>query len=70
MKALGGSTPYGADAGKLFRVEIAAMKAMGYPKVRRSNKAVIVPYEQLNNTLQQVYKMGGKVASITPASMN
>ncbi|MFM7574592.1 MAG: phycobilisome linker polypeptide, partial [Snowella sp.] len=39
-------------------------------KVRRSNKAVIVPYEQLNNTLQQVYKMGGKVASITPASMN
>jgi len=51
-------------------VEIAAMKAMGYPKVRRSNKAIIVPYEQLNNTLQQVYKMGGKVASITPASLN
>jgi phycocyanin-associated rod linker protein len=69
-KALGGSTPYGADAGKLFRVEIAAMKAPGYPKVSRSNKAIIVPFEQLNNTLQQVYKLGGKVASITPASLN
>ncbi len=68
-KALGGSTPFGADAGKLFRVEIAAMKNPGYPKVRRSNKAVIVPFEQLNNTLQQVYRLGGKVASITPASL-
>ncbi|MEB3310883.1 MAG: phycobilisome linker polypeptide [Snowella sp.] len=68
-KALGGSTPFGADAGKLFRVEIAAMKNPSYPKVRRSNKAVIVPFEQLNNTLQQVYRLGGKVASITPASL-
>lgn len=68
-KALGGSTPFGADAGKLFRVEIAAMKNPGYPKVRRSNKAIIVPFEQLNNTLQQVYRLGGKVASITPASL-
>lgn len=67
-KALGGSVPFG-QAGKLFRVEIAGMKAAGYPKVRRSNKAIIVPFEQLNNTLEQVYRSGGKVASITPASL-
>jgi phycocyanin-associated rod linker protein len=36
----------------------------------KCNKAIIVPFEQLNNTLQQVYKLGGKVASITPASLN
>lgn len=67
-KALGGTVPFG-QVGKLFRVEIAGMKAAGYPKVRRSNKAIIVPFEQLNNTLEQVYRSGGKVASITPASL-
>jgi len=67
-KALGGNVPFG-QVGKLFRVEIAGMKAAGYPKVRRSNKAIIVPFEQLNNTLEQVYRSGGKVASITPASL-
>jgi phycocyanin-associated rod linker protein len=68
-KALGGSVPFG-QVGKLFRVEIAGMKSQGYPKVRRSNKAIIVPFEQLNNTLEQIYRSGGKVASITPASLN
>jgi phycocyanin-associated rod linker protein len=68
-KALGGTVPYG-NVRKLFRVEIAAISAPGYPKVRRSNKAIIVPLEQLNNTLQQIHRLGGKVASITPASLN
>ncbi len=68
-KALGGSVPFG-KAGKLFRVEITAIRTPGYPKVRRSNKAVIVPLEQLNSTLQQIHRLGGKVASITPASLN
>jgi len=70
-KALGGTVPFG-QASKLFRVEITAISAPGYryPKVRRSNKAVIVPFEQLNQTLQQINRLGGKVASITPASLN
>jgi phycocyanin-associated rod linker protein len=68
-KALGGTVPYG-NVRKLFRVEVAAISAPGYPKVRRSNKAIIVPLEQLNNTLQQIHRLGGKVASITPASLN
>ena len=68
-KALGGTVPFG-QVRKLFRVEIAGMKAQGYPKIRRSNKAIIVPFEQLNSTLEQVYRSGGKVASITPASLN
>jgi phycocyanin-associated rod linker protein len=67
-KALGGNVAYG-NVGKLYRVEITAISKPGYPSVRRSNKAVIVPYEQLNNTLEQVYRLGGKVASITPASL-
>jgi phycocyanin-associated rod linker protein len=51
-------------------VEIAAISKPGYPRVRRSSKAIIVPFEQLNNTLQQINRLGGKVASITPASLN
>jgi phycocyanin-associated rod linker protein len=67
-KALGGNVAYG-NVGKLYRIEISAISKPGYPSVRRSNRAVIVPYEQLNNTLTQINKSGGKVASITPASL-
>jgi len=67
-KALGGSVPYG-NASKLFRIEITALRNPGYPSVRRSNKAIIVAKEQLNNTLAQISRSGGKVASITPASL-
>lgn len=68
-KALGGNVAFG-DVGKLYRIEISAISKPGYPSVRRSSKALIVPYEQLNNTLQQINRIGGKVASITPASLD
>lgn len=67
-KALGGTVPFGTDR-KAYRVEIAGILNPRYPRVRRSNKAIIVPYEELNNTLQQINRLGGKVASITPASL-
>ena len=67
-KALGGTVPFGR-ARKIYRIEIAAISTPGYPKVRRSSKAILVPFEQLNNTLQQINRLGGKVASITPASL-
>jgi phycocyanin-associated rod linker protein len=54
-----GSTP------RLYRIEVTNISLPRYPKVRRSNKEFIVPYEQLSNTLQQINKLGGKVASIT-----
>jgi phycocyanin-associated rod linker protein len=52
---------------RLYRIEVAGISLPRYPKVRRSNKEFIVPYEQLSNTLQQINKLGGKVASITLA---
>lgn len=67
-KALGGSVPFGSQS-KIYRVEVAGMAGRGYPKVRRASKAFLVPYEQLNDTLQQINRQGGKVASITPASL-
>ncbi|HIK55564.1 MAG TPA: phycobilisome linker polypeptide [Synechococcales cyanobacterium M55_K2018_004] len=60
----GGSTAYGS--GRLYRVEVAAVAGPGYPKVRRANKAVIIPYEELSSHMQRVQRQGGKIASITP----
>jgi phycocyanin-associated rod linker protein len=55
------------DSNRLYRIEVAAICLPRYPRVRRSNKEFIVPYEQLNSTLQYINKIGGKVASITLA---
>jgi phycocyanin-associated rod linker protein len=52
---------------RLYRIEVAGLNLPRYPKVRRVNKEYIVPYEQLSNTLQQINKLGGKVASVTIA---
>jgi phycocyanin-associated rod linker protein len=62
--AFGGSKAFGS--GRLFRVEVAAITGQGYPKVRRVNKAVIIPYEELTPHMQRVQRQGGKIASITP----
>jgi phycocyanin-associated rod linker protein len=52
---------------RLYRIEVAGMSLPRYPKVRRTNREFIVPYEQLSATLQQINRQGGKVASITIA---
>ncbi len=67
-KALGGSLPFGSPS-KIYRIEVSGMTGPGYPRVRRGSKAFFVSYEQLNNTLEQINRQGGKVASITPASL-
>lgn len=64
VSAFGGSKAFGS--GRLFRVEVAKINRPGYPKVRRVNKAVIIPYEQLTPHMQRVQRQGGKIASITP----
>jgi phycocyanin-associated rod linker protein len=68
-KALGGTTPYGGTPGRVYRVEVSGMSNPGYPSVRRSNAAYLVPFEKLSSKLQQINRMGGKVCSITPASL-
>jgi phycocyanin-associated rod linker protein len=63
-KALGGS--YGRS-GRTYRIEVAGIRQPGYPGVRRSSTAFIVPYEQLLPKLQQVKRAGGTVVSVNPA---
>lgn len=52
---------------RIYRIEISAMNLPRYPKVRRVNKAILVPYDQLTPTLKKINKMGGKIASVTLA---
>ena len=54
-----------AERGTLYRIEVAGMRDPGYPSIRRSSRALVVPYEALSKTLQQINKTGGRVASIT-----
>lgn len=58
---------YPNSPGRLYRIEVACMNLPRYPRVRRINNAYIVPFSQLNSTLQRLQKMGGKVASVTLA---
>lgn len=64
-RVFGSAVPGSSE--RLYRIEVAGISLPRYPKVRRSNKEFIVPYEQLSDTLQQIHKMGGKVASVTLA---
>ena len=52
---------------RLYRIEVSNLNLPRYPRARRINKEYVVSYEQLSNTLQQINKLGGKVASVTLA---
>jgi phycocyanin-associated rod linker protein len=67
-RALGGTTPFGGQDSKVYRVEVVGMAGPGYPRVRRTNTAFLVPYEQLSAKLQQINRMGGRISSVTSAS--
>lgn len=61
---LGGS--YG-ESGRIYRLEVAAIRQPGYPSVRRSSTAYLIPYEQLLPKMQQIHRTGGRIVSVTPA---
>lgn len=64
-KALGGGTP--EDSGRMYRLEVTGILQPGYPKVRRSSTAFLVPYERLSQKYQEIVKKGGRIVSVTPA---
>lgn len=64
FSAFGGSKAFGS--GRLFRVEVAGSNKPRYPKVRRVNSAVILPFEELNHYIRRVQRQGGQIASISP----
>ncbi|MGK7881143.1 MAG: phycobilisome rod-core linker polypeptide [Crocosphaera sp.] len=70
QKVFGGTLGFGKGDNRSYRVEISGIGAGGaknYPSVRRSSRALIVPYKELSATLKRISRSGGKIASITPA---
>lgn len=64
QKALGNAVGTGD---RVYRIEATSLRGPGYPKLRRSSTAYIVPYERLSEKMQQIQRQGGKIVSITPA---
>jgi phycocyanin-associated rod linker protein len=63
-KALGNAVGTGD---RVYRIEVTAIRGPGYPSIRRSSTAIIVPYERLSDKIQQIHRQGGKIVSITSA---
>lgn len=64
-KCLGGSVT--GESERVYRIEVAGIRAAGYPAVRRSSTAYLVPYNQLSYKMQQIQRQGGKIVSVSPA---
>ncbi len=64
VSTFGGSKAFSSS--RFYRVEVAGASGPRYPKVRRVNKAVVIPYEELTPYLQRVRRQGGQIASIVP----
>lgn len=63
-KALGGSW---GESGRIYRLEVAGIRQPGYPRVRRSSTAFLVPVENMLPKMQEIQRMGGKIVSVSPA---
>jgi phycocyanin-associated rod linker protein len=63
-KSLGNAV---GEGDRVYRIEVTGIRSPGYPSVRRSSTAFIVPYERLSDKIQQIHKQGGKIVSITSA---
>lgn len=59
----------GNDPDRIYRVEVTGLlgRSLRGSDVRRSNKAILVPYNQLSDRMQQILRRGGKIVSIRPA---
>ncbi|MGJ5673932.1 MAG: phycobilisome rod-core linker polypeptide [Nostochopsis sp.] len=55
------------EGDRSYRIEVTGLRNPGYPSVRRSSYAVVVPYERLLDRMEQIKRQGGKIVSITPA---
>ncbi|MDY6936436.1 MAG: phycobilisome linker polypeptide [Cyanobacteriota bacterium] len=76
-RSMGGSADRSGSNSRIYRIEVTKMLGRGYPNnlrrggtptVRRSSQSFCVSYDKLSETLKQINRQGGKVASITPAN--
>ncbi|PSN18345.1 photosystem I reaction center subunit XII [filamentous cyanobacterium CCP5] len=66
QKAFGG---VGNTSARMYRIEVTNVigNSLRDPRVRRANRAFMVPYSDLSNRMQQILRSGGKIVSIREA---
>ncbi len=55
------------ESGRIYRLEVTQILQPGYPSVRYSSTAYLVPFEQMLPRMQQIHRMGGKIVNVSPA---
>jgi phycocyanin-associated rod linker protein len=58
---------HGGQRGQLFRVRVTQAASNRTTQIRRSVSEYLVPYEQLNPTMQRLNQRGSRIVAITPA---
>lgn len=64
-KCLGGSVT--GESSQVYRLEVAGLRNPGYPAIRRSSTAFLVPQNQMLAKMQQIHRQGGRIVSVSPA---
>lgn len=73
-QALGGSTSTSDAASRVFRYEVQGLAQNDQTtdqdyQVRRSGSVFInVPYNRMNQEMQRILRLGGKIVGITPVA--
>lgn len=72
--ALGSSTLNDAD-NRVYRYEVEGMRQtyesdkLSYPIRRSGSLFVTVPYNRMNEEMQRINRLGGRIVSITPLTL-
>lgn len=70
--ALGSSTTLSDAASRMFRVEVKGLRQtyqsdkLSYPIRRSGSSFISVPYNRMNEEMQRINRLGGKIVSIEP----
>jgi hypothetical protein len=73
--ALGSSTLNDAD-NRVYRYEVEGLRQtyqsdkLSYPIRRSGSFFITVPYNRMNGEMQRINRLGGKIVSIKPLSLN
>ncbi len=74
--ALGSSTTLEDSSSRMFRFEVAGLRQtynsdkLSYPIRRSGHMFVSVPYSRMNEEMQRINRMGGKIVSIQPLTVD
>ncbi len=61
-----------ASASRMYRIEVQGMRkdsdSTNYPLRESGNVFITVPYSRMNQQMQSINRMGGKIVNIEPLS--